>query len=105
MSETARPAVFVHLLPALIPPGDLKGGVAVVVDVLRASSVMVHALASGCAAVIPCLEVDDARRTAAHLPLGTAILGGERGACRSRGSTWATRPATTPPRSAAARRS
>ncbi len=74
-----RPAVYVHLLPRLIPPGALKGGVAVVVDVLRATTVMVHALTSGCEAVIPCLEIDDARRAAASLPPGTAILGGERG--------------------------
>ena len=38
----------------LIPPGSLKGDVAVVVDVLRATTVMVHALAAGCEAVIPC---------------------------------------------------
>jgi 2-phosphosulfolactate phosphatase len=74
----ARPSLYVHLLPSLIQPGALKGGVAVVVDVLRASTVIVHALAAGCAAVIPCLEVDEARKTAASLPPGTALLGGER---------------------------
>lgn len=79
LSPTERPRVFVHLLPSLIPPGSLRGGVAVVVDVLRATTVMVHALASGCAAVIPCGEVDEARAVAAALPPGTAILGGERG--------------------------
>ncbi len=68
-----------HLLPSLIPPGSLRGGVAVVVDVLRATTVMVHALANGCAAVIPCVEVEKARAVAAGLPRGTAILGGERG--------------------------
>jgi 2-phosphosulfolactate phosphatase len=71
--------VFVHLLPSLIPPGSLKGGVAVVVDVLRATTVMVHALANQCAAVIPCGEIDEARAVADGLPTGTAILGGERG--------------------------
>lgn len=74
-----RPAVHVHLIPSLIPPGALKGGVAVVLDVLRATTVMVHALDSGCEAIIPCLEIDDARRAAASLPPGTALLGGERG--------------------------
>jgi 2-phosphosulfolactate phosphatase len=78
MSEPERPEVYVHLLPDLIPPGALKGGVAVVVDVLRATTVMVHALAAGCRAVIPCLEIDDARRVAAELPDGQAILAGER---------------------------
>jgi len=52
--------------------------VAVVVDVLRATTVMVHALAAGCEAVIPCGEIDEAREIAATLPEGTALLVGER---------------------------
>ncbi len=35
MNPDDRPEVFVHLLPSLIPPESLRGGVAVVVDVLR----------------------------------------------------------------------
>jgi 2-phosphosulfolactate phosphatase len=79
MKPADRPKVFVHLLPSLIPPGSLQGGVAVVVDVLRATTVMVHALANGAGAVIPCGEIEEARRVAAGLPSGTTILGGERG--------------------------
>jgi 2-phosphosulfolactate phosphatase len=71
--------VFVHFLPSLIPPGALRGGIAVVVDVLRATTVMIHALAAGCAAVIPCGKIEEAQRVAAGLPPGTALLGGERG--------------------------
>jgi 2-phosphosulfolactate phosphatase len=78
-SATDRPNMFVHLLPSLIPPGALRGGVAVVVDVLRATTVMVHALAAGCEAVIPCSEIDEAKAVAVRLPAGTAILAGERG--------------------------
>jgi 2-phosphosulfolactate phosphatase len=78
MSESGRPAVFVHLLPGLIAPGALRGGVAVVVDVLRATTVMVHALAAGCASIIPCGEVEEAKAVAASLPVGTALLAGER---------------------------
>jgi 2-phosphosulfolactate phosphatase len=70
--------VFVHLLPSLIPPGGLQGGVAVMIDVLRASTMMVHALVAGCPAIVPCGEVDEARQTAAALPPGSAILAGER---------------------------
>lgn len=73
-----RVPVQVHLLPTLIPPGVLVGSVAVVVDVLRATTVMVHALANGCEAVIPCLEIAEARRLAAALPPGSALLAGER---------------------------
>src|SRR3954464_7993134 len=78
MAESDRPAVFVHLLPGLIPPGALKGGVAVVVDVLRATTVMVHALAAGCECVIPCLEIAEAQRAGGALRSGTALLAGER---------------------------
>ena len=78
MAPTDRARVFVHLLPSLIPPGSLRGGVAVVVDVLRATTVMVYALAAGCEAVIPCGEIDEAKATAASLPPGSALLAGER---------------------------
>jgi 2-phosphosulfolactate phosphatase len=79
MVATDRPKLFVHLLPSLIPPGSLRGGVAVVVDVLRATTVMIHALAAGCEAIIPCQEIDEAQTLAASLPPGTALLAGERG--------------------------
>ncbi len=72
------PSVSVHLLPSLIPEHALRGGVAIVVDVLRATTAMVHALAAGCEAILPCREVDEARRVAVGLPQGTALLGGER---------------------------
>ncbi len=78
MPETGRPAVFVHLLPSLIPMGALKGSVTVVLDVLRATTVMVQALASGAKEVIPCKEIDEARAVVSELPTGSALLAGER---------------------------
>lgn len=72
-------SLHAHFLPDLTTPEALAGGTVVVIDVLRASTVIVHALAAGASEVIPCLEVDDARRTYARLPPGQAILGGERG--------------------------
>jgi 2-phosphosulfolactate phosphatase len=78
MVATEQAKVFVHLLPKLIPPGSLLGGVAVVVDVLRATTVMVQALAAGCAAIIPCGEINEAMKAAAGLPPGAALLAGER---------------------------
>src|ERR1051326_3706191 len=75
---TARRQVHVHLLPELVPADALAGSIAVVVDVLRASTTIVHALAAGCVAVRPCLEVEEARELARTFPAGTAILGGER---------------------------
>jgi 2-phosphosulfolactate phosphatase len=72
--------IQVHLLPALAPQGALTGGVAVVIDVLRATTTIVHALAAGCAAVVPCLEVEEARKRATTLrAAGKVLLGGERG--------------------------
>ena len=71
--------VCVHLLPQLAAPGRLTGGLAVVIDVLRATTTIVHALAAGCVAVRPCAEVDEARRIADLLPAGKVLLGGERG--------------------------
>src|SRR4051794_29291154 len=76
--SSERSMVFVHMLPSLIPPGGLRHGVAVVIDVLRASTMIVHALVAGCAEVIPCAEVDQARSLASGLPEGSALLAGER---------------------------
>src|SRR6266404_4511898 len=70
--------VQVHLLPQLVPPGRLAGTLAVVVDVLRASTTIIHALAAGCACVHPCLEVDEARALAGEMRAGKVLLGGER---------------------------
>ncbi len=71
--------VQVHLLPDLVPPGRLAGGVAVVIDVLRATTTIVHALAAGCVAVRPCGEVEEARTLADGMRAGRVLLGGERG--------------------------
>jgi 2-phosphosulfolactate phosphatase len=71
--------VQVHLLPQLAPPGRLLGGVAVVIDVLRATTTIIHALAAGCTCVCPCAEVDEARALAGGMRAGRVLLGGERG--------------------------
>jgi 2-phosphosulfolactate phosphatase len=71
--------VHVHLLPELAPRGRLAGGLAVVVDVLRATTTMIHALGAGCTAVRPCAEVEEARELAGQMRAGRVLLGGERG--------------------------
>jgi 2-phosphosulfolactate phosphatase len=70
--------VQVHLLPGHAPPGQLAGGLAVVIDVLRATTTIVHALAAGAACVRPCAEVEEARDLAGGLRAGRVLLGGER---------------------------
>ena len=69
----------VHLLPDLVPPNRLRGGVAVVIDVLRACTTAIQALASGCCAILPVAEVDQARRLADGMRAGKTLLAGERG--------------------------
>jgi 2-phosphosulfolactate phosphatase len=70
--------VQVHLLPHLAPPGRLAGSLAVVIDVLRATTTIIYALAAGCTAVRPCVEVDEARNLAGSMRAGRVLLGGER---------------------------
>jgi 2-phosphosulfolactate phosphatase len=71
--------VRVHLLPELAAPQFLQDGLAVVIDVLRAGTTIIHALAAGCTSVRPCLEVDEARALAGSMRAGRVLLGGERG--------------------------
>jgi 2-phosphosulfolactate phosphatase len=71
--------VQVHLLPELARPGRLAGSVAVVIDVLRAGTTIIYALAAGCASIRPCAEVEEARQLAGNMPAGKVLLGGERG--------------------------
>ncbi|MEO2013131.1 MAG: 2-phosphosulfolactate phosphatase [Fuerstiella sp.] len=74
--------IFVHLLPTLFEPDDVLGGIAVVVDILRASTTITHALANGADCVIPCGTVEEALAARNDLPAGTCLLGGERGGVR-----------------------
>lgn len=71
--------VQVHLTPELVPGGALAGSLAVVVDVLRATTTIVHALAAGCSEVRPVADLDEARKLAGSMRAGKALLGGERG--------------------------
>lgn len=76
----SRP-IHVHLVPSLFVPEELAGGTAVVIDVLRASTTVCHALHAGADRVVPCGTVEDARRVAAELRDAgePALLAGERG--------------------------
>jgi 2-phosphosulfolactate phosphatase len=68
----------VYALPKLVEPEELSGATVVVIDVLRASTTIVHALEAGAIEVIPCQEVEEARAVAARLPHDRVVLGGER---------------------------
>jgi 2-phosphosulfolactate phosphatase len=71
--------VQVHLLPGLVPDGRLANSVAVVIDVLRSTTTIIHALAAGCKDVRICAEVAEARAAADEMRAGRVLLGGERG--------------------------
>jgi 2-phosphosulfolactate phosphatase len=71
--------VFVHLLPGLTTPEELSGGTVVVVDVLRATTTIVHALAAGATRILPVLDVADAEKLRLALNSRDVVLGGERG--------------------------
>jgi 2-phosphosulfolactate phosphatase len=74
----AAPQIDVYLLPALVQPEELADRVVVVIDILRATTTIIYALASGATQVVPCQEIADARRLATELS-GPVLLGGERG--------------------------
>ena len=71
--------ITTFFLPSLLNPPDESwhSCTAVVIDILRASSTMITALANGASAIHPCLEVDEAR--ALKERLDDALVGGERG--------------------------
>jgi len=68
---------------AFTPVDAAPAAVGVVVDVLRATSTIGQALASGYERVLCCAEIEDARALRAELP--DSLLGGERQAVRVEG--------------------
>jgi 2-phosphosulfolactate phosphatase len=72
-----------HALPAHLPPGAPGGGIAVVIDVLRATTTMATALAHGAVRIVPLVDVAAARDSARAV--AGAVLGGERGGVRIEG--------------------
>jgi 2-phosphosulfolactate phosphatase len=68
----------VAVTPDVLKAADLPLSTVLVVDVLRASTTIVTALANGCVAVVPVTDADEARRRAADTP-GALIAGERRG--------------------------
>jgi 2-phosphosulfolactate phosphatase len=85
--------IDVSFLPSFLPsllPSCIEDHHAVVIDVLRASTTMLHALAAGAQAIMPCLEIEDALAAKAKDPL--LLLGGERGGERIAGFDFGNSP-------------
>lgn len=68
----------VLMAPGEVAPGELAGRVAVVIDVLRASTTIVEALAAGARAIFPVASVEEALRLANTLGRSEVLLCGER---------------------------
>jgi 2-phosphosulfolactate phosphatase len=92
-----------HFLPLLVSPEKLAGAAVVVIDVLRATTTITHALAAGAREVIACLEVDEARQLAARFGKGEALLGGEREGLKIEGFDLGNSPTEFTPESVGGR--
>lgn len=89
--------VAVSFTPESITPQLLQGRVAVIVDLLRATSTIVRAMQSGARSVIPCLTIEEARGKRTSLPPAASVLGGERRGLRIRGFDLGNSPAEYSP--------
>ena len=70
--------IDVFFTPLGLNPGDLTGRGVVVVDVLRASTTVITALAIGAKAIIPAATAEEAVRLASNLEKDGVVLAGER---------------------------
>jgi 2-phosphosulfolactate phosphatase len=67
-----------QLVPSAPNPNVLFDRVVVIIDVLRATSVILHAMSEGASEVLPLASVEEALRMAKAFPRGSVLLGGER---------------------------
>jgi 2-phosphosulfolactate phosphatase len=70
--------IDVCFTPGELVPSELRGRVAVVIDVLRATSTIVEALANGARAVYPVASIDAAVQLAQNIGRDQVLLCGER---------------------------
>ncbi|MBM7583390.1 2-phosphosulfolactate phosphatase [Caldicoprobacter guelmensis] len=77
--------IDVYALPNSVQEKELKERIAVVVDVLRASSTIITALHNGCREVIPLIDIEEAINLSKNYEKGTFLLGGERNAQKIEG--------------------
>lgn len=71
--------VSVHLAPTFVPPEVFAGSVAIVVDLIRATTTITSALAAGADRVIPCATIEEVHGLRGRFEAGTILTGGERG--------------------------
>ncbi|OGP79088.1 MAG: hypothetical protein A2V86_13495 [Deltaproteobacteria bacterium RBG_16_49_23] len=75
----------IHLIPFLPSLHLISERTVVVIDILRATSVIVRALSQGAIEIIPVATVEEAFRMMKEFPQDTTLLGGERGSRKIEG--------------------
>jgi len=85
--------IDVFFLPQGLQPADLAGRTVVVLDVLRATTSIVVALAEGAKAVLPAASTEEALRLAQNLERDDVVLAGERRSQRVPGFPLGNSPA------------
>ena len=70
--------INVYFTPLGVTSADIAGKPVIVVDILRATTTIIAALANGARAVIPAAASDEAARIAQNLERGQVLLAGER---------------------------
>jgi 2-phosphosulfolactate phosphatase len=88
--------IDVAVTPAAAPIG-LRDVAIVIIDVLRATTTIVRALESGAAAIVPCLEPDEAIAVRNRIGRDRVLLAGERDAQRIPGFDLDNSPASFTP--------
>jgi len=69
--------IDIQLVPTAPNPNLLFDRAVVVIDILRATSVIIHAMSQGASEIIPVTTVEDAFKMAKAFPPGFVLLGGE----------------------------
>jgi 2-phosphosulfolactate phosphatase len=87
----------VHTLPQNVGVEDLAESTVVVIDVLRATTTICQAVASGATEVVPFCEVAEARAAAEKAERDKVVLGGERRGVRIEGFDLGNSPAEYTP--------
>jgi 2-phosphosulfolactate phosphatase len=77
--------IDIQLVPFVPNPHLLFDRVVVVIDVLRATSVIIHAMSEGASEILPLASVEEAFQMAKAFPRGSVLLGGERESRNIRG--------------------
>ena len=88
--------ISVHFTPEEVSPGEVAGTTAVVIDVVRATSCIVEAIANGASAIFPAVSVNEALGMRALLGRA-ALLCGERKGVRIDGFDLGNSPAEFTP--------